>query len=403
MTRSGANAVPETQGEMYMKKCLIILSLLLFCAVGCTKKTQEDFWEIKSIETNADTEMQETVSLSETEESKTIDTVAAVESTADETETTVDVDMIGTGEVDTTEGEIESFLPDPDTCLFHSRNGSVHQWDDDTLYIVPAKWDAFFWQVEGAYRVWIDDENTFSLTLFEENDNYEIHVDMQSHAFISVQQEKTELLSLVGIAQEDVLSMRYVSRVSDPGAYVRFQVLTKTAYFAFEIDNGVVIKEEKETLFQTQTPTEKDIYENFQKMIRYVNYELALNENTQYDPLDTGDEADLYFRNERYAIDTPETLAYVFSCFLTEDDVTALMQVLNYNGKRWWQTNDEGKLYIGPVTFGLLGLYGQKMTIMQAADGNFDVVVVDGNECTDRQERHFRYIWNGSHWCWQLS
>lgn len=58
--------------------------------------------------------------------------------------------------------ETEPLVPDPDTCLFHSRNGSVYQWEDDTLYIVPAKWDAFFWQVEGAYRVWIDDENTFS-------------------------------------------------------------------------------------------------------------------------------------------------------------------------------------------------------------------------------------------------
>lgn len=362
-----------------MKKYRILLCFLLLYAVGCTKQTQED-WVESETEPFAMMQEMESESLWETEETKT------------EVGETIDT-------------ETEPLVPDQDTCLFHSRNGSVYQWDDDTLYIVPAKWDAFFWQVEGAYRVWIDDENTFSLTLFEDNDNYQMQVDMQSHESISVrygEKEKTELLSLVGVAQEDVLSMRYVSRVSDPGAYVRFQVLTKTAYFAFEIDNGVVIKEEKETLFQTQMPTEKDIYENFQKMIRYVNYELALNENTQYDPLDTGDEADLYFRNERYAIDTPETLAYVFSCFLTEDDVTALMQVLNYNGKRWWQTNDEGKLYIGPVTFGLLGLYGQEMTIMQAADGNFDVVVVDGNECTDVQERHFRYLWNGTHWCWQF-
>lgn len=83
-----------------MKKYRILLCFLLLYAVGCTKQTQED-WVESETEPFAMMQEMESESLWETEETKT------------EVGETIDT-------------ETEPLVPDPDTCLFHSRNGSVY-------------------------------------------------------------------------------------------------------------------------------------------------------------------------------------------------------------------------------------------------------------------------------------
>lgn len=286
-------------------------------------------------------------------------------------------------------------FPDPDKRIFRGEYGAVYQVDDSTLRVIPAQGAVFSLQCisENGCSAWIQDESTLSIIIYENNDWYEITVNMQTQETVTSRQEKTELLKETGLDQTDVLSMRYISRVDGDRAFVNFDVLTRTEYYIWQGYPGELTVHLKESLLQTETPSEEEIYENFQKMIRFVNHELTLNTNSQHNRLDTGNENDLYFRNEEKSIDTPETLAYVFSCFLTQADTETLLGAKNYNGDSWWKTDENGYLYISSVSFGLSDLYGQEMTITEAEDGNYDVVV---------NGREFRYVWENAHWCWQL-
>ena len=238
-----------------------------------------------------------------------------------------------------------------------------------TVEIVPASGEPVtlrFYSDNGVTAV-VADADTVRFTVYSGTCRYEEDYTPSTGNRRSCYQEMGDLAAKMGLT--DALSLRYAAYYAGDVVCVDAEAVTATEYVVYHAAGDAVILE-KSPLTHTGTPDEAAIKAHFQTMVRLVEYENALAENTCHNPLP---EDGRYFRNEYCAVNTPETLRYVFSRFLAESDVRALLRKTNASGDVWWKSDADGYLYVSLVSFGLRAYPEQPMEITQVSDTRFDV------------------------------
>lgn len=223
-----------------------------------------------------------------------------------------------------------------------------------------------FYSDNGVTAV-VADADTVRFTVYSGTCRYEEDYTPSTGNRRSCYQEMGDLAAKMGLT--DALSLRYAAYYAGGTVCVDAEAVTATEYVVYHAA-GDAVTLEKLPLTQTGIPDEAAIKAHFRTMVRLVEYENALAENTCHNPL-PGDGR--YFRNEYCAVNTPETLRYVFSRFLAESDVRALLRKTNAAGDVWWKSDADGYLYVSPVSFGLHAYLEQPMEITQVSDTRFDV------------------------------
>ncbi len=238
-----------------------------------------------------------------------------------------------------------------------------------TVEIVPASGEPAtlrFYSDNGVTAV-VADADTVRFTVYSGTCRYEEDYTPSTGNRRSCYQEMGDLAAKMGLT--DALSLRYAAYYAGDAVCVDAEAVTATEYVVYHAA-GDAVTLEKLPLTQTGIPDEAAIKAHFRTMVRLVEYENALAENTCHNPLP---EDGRYFRNEYCAVNTPETLRYVFSRFLAESDVRALLRKTNAAGDVWWKSDADGYLYVSPVSFGLRAYPEQPMEITQVSDTRFDV------------------------------